>query len=208
MKKLKRISFIVFVLFMISTAMFGKSSKRTNIPKFVIQYGINKKFPMTRTVSEEKIVLKNPKIDFKGNKVYLESNYQFSSPERKSKGKFYLSSDFKYDKQKEVAHLLNFSFDSIIDTNGNEIKNSDAGKSVETFVMKEIKKYLTYNYGSKYEKRRSLRRPQMQFFAYEFKRKSDVATYSYMHRLSQKIGFEILKTKFNSNILLNKKSWV
>ena len=72
---------------MISTAMFGKSSKRTNIPKFVIQYGINKKFPMTRTVSEEKIVLKNPKIDFKGNKVYLESNYQFSSPERKSKGK-------------------------------------------------------------------------------------------------------------------------
>mgnify|MGYP003601518425 FL=1 len=153
MKKLKRISFIVFVLFMISTAMFGKSSKRTNIPKFVIQYGINKKFPMTRTVSEEKIVLKNPKIDFKGNKVYLESNYQFSSPERKSKGKFYLSSDFKYDKQKEVAHLLNFSFDSIIDTNGNEIKNSDAGKSVETFVMKEIKKYLTYDYGSKYEKR-------------------------------------------------------
>ena len=138
---------------MISTAMFGKSSKRTNIPKFVIQYGINKKFPMTRTVSEEKIVLKNPKIDFKGNKVYLESNYQFSSPERKSKGKFYLSSDFKYDKQKEVAHLLNFSFDSIIDTNGNEIKNSDAGKSVEIFVMKEIKKYLTYDYGSKYVKR-------------------------------------------------------
>lgn len=128
-------------------------NKTIHVPKGVIQGKVDKKFPITKNVLISKITLKNPKVDFKGERMYVESDYDASLLNESSRGKMYLSTNIKYDEKNEDVYLVDLSIDKIIDENGKEVTNSSTEKKVKALIINYIEMSPVYKYGEEYEEK-------------------------------------------------------
>ena len=128
-------------------------NKTIHVPKAVIQGEVNKKFPITRNFLVSKITIKSPKVDFKEDRMYIETDYEASFLNEGSKGKMYLSTNIKKKKKNEDLYLVDLSVDKIIDENGKEVTNSSTENKVKTLITNYIEMSPVYKYGEKYEEK-------------------------------------------------------
>ena len=128
-------------------------NKTIHVPKSVIQGKVNKKFPITKNLIVSKVIIKSPVIDFKGERMYIETDYEAFLLNESSKGKMYLSTDIRYDEKNENLYLVNLSIDKIIDENGKEVTNSSTENKVKTLITNYIEMSPVYKYGEEYEEK-------------------------------------------------------
>lgn len=146
--------FIILAVLLFTLVSCGFLENKTlHVPKSVIQEKIDKKFPMTRNYLLAKVTVKNPKIDFKDEKMYIETDYQASMLGGENKGKIYLSSDIRYDVGKEELYLVDLYIDRITDENGNEVGNSPQVKAVTSLITNYVEKNPVYKYGEDYDEK-------------------------------------------------------
>lgn len=113
---------VIFTLIFTIVSCDLVENKKINIPKIVIQSKVDKKFPITKKFLVGNLTLENPKVNFKEDKMYIETNYIASLiGAGSSSGKMYISTGIKYDVAKENMYLTKFSIDKILDEDGNEV---------------------------------------------------------------------------------------
>ncbi len=62
---------LVFVVALGIVSCTFLENKTLSVPKSIIQGKVDKKFPITKNFLFAKVTLKNPKVDFKGDKYIL-----------------------------------------------------------------------------------------------------------------------------------------
>ena len=78
LKKLALIMILVFVVALGIVSCTFLENKTLSVPKSIIQGKVDKKFPITKNFLFAKVTLKNPKVDFKGDKMYIDADYSAS----------------------------------------------------------------------------------------------------------------------------------
>ena len=151
LKKLALIMILVFVvaLGIVSCTFF--ENKTLSVPKSIIQGKVDKKFPITKNFLFAKVTLKNPKVDFKGDKMYIDADYSASLVGSGISGKMYLSTNVRYDTNKEeFIAILDPKFLKVfqqfaITNNVSLVALSDSteGASASVFDVKQDKKIYT-----------------------------------------------------------------
>ena len=151
MKKINLKSLIKSILLMM-VMLFGiiscnfLANKTIHVPNSVIQEKTGKKFPITRNFIVASVTLKNPKIDFKDEKMLIETDYSISLLDENSKGKMYLSSGIRYDEVKEELYLVDLSVDKIVNDKGQE-------NTLKTLITNYVEMTPVYKYGEEERKR-------------------------------------------------------
>ena len=149
---IKRIFVVITVLFGIISCDFLEN-KTIHVPKSVIQEKTEKKFPVTKNFMVAKVTLKNPKVDFKNEKIFIETDYDISLLDDGSKGKMYLSSGIRYDREKEELYLVDLSIDKITDNKGIEVANSKAENMLKSLITNYVEMSPVYKYGEDRQER-------------------------------------------------------
>ena len=149
-------SFLKTALLML-IMMFGVIScdflanKTIRVPNSVIESKAKEKFPITKNFLFAKVTLKNPKVDFKGDKMYIDADYSASLVGSGISGKMYLSTNVRYDTNKEELYLVDLSIDKILDENGKEVADSSEAKMLKSLLSNYIETTPVYKYGEEYE---------------------------------------------------------
>ena len=99
-KSIKYILLFVVMIFGLLSCDF-LANKTIHVPKSIIQEKTDKKFAITKNFLVASVTLKNPKVDFKDEKLLIEADYNINLLDENSKGKMYLSSGIRYDEAKE-----------------------------------------------------------------------------------------------------------
>ena len=137
--------------------MFGVIScdflenKTLRVPNSIIESKAKEKFPITKNFLFAKVTLKNPKVDFKGDKMYIDADYSASLVGSGISGKMYLSTNVRYDTNKEELYLEDLSIDKILDENGKEVADSSEAKMLKSLLSNYIETTPVYKYGEEYE---------------------------------------------------------
>ncbi len=97
--------------------------------------------------------MKNPKVDFKGDKMYIDADYSASLVGNGISGKMYLSTNVRYDTNKEELYLVDLSIDKILDENGKEVADSSEAKMLKSLLSNYIETTPVYKYGEEYEEK-------------------------------------------------------
>jgi hypothetical protein len=129
------------------------ANKTIHVPKAIIQEKTDKKFPITKNFLVASVTLKNPKVDFKDEKLLIEADYNINLLDENSKGKMYLSSGIRYDEAKEELYLVDLSVDKIINDKGEETANSKAEKTLKTLITNYVEMSPVYKYGEEERKK-------------------------------------------------------
>lgn len=125
---------LVFVVALGIVSCTFLENKTLSVPKSIIQGKVDKKFPITKNFLFAKVTLKNPKVDFKGDKMYLSTNV-------------------RYDTNKEELYLVDLSIDKILDENGKEVADSSEAKMLKSLLSNYIETTPVYKYGEEYEEK-------------------------------------------------------
>ena len=149
---IKSILLMMVMLFGIISCNF-LANKTIHVPNSVIQEKTSKKFPITRNFIVASVTLKNPKVDFKDEKMFIETDYSISLLDENSKGKMYLSSGIRYDEVKEELYLVDLSVDKIVNDKGQETANSKAENTLKTLITNYVEMTPVYKYGEEERKR-------------------------------------------------------
>ncbi len=136
--------FILTILLMGMISCSFLENKTIKVPKSIIQSKIDKKFPVTKNFLLAKVTLSNPKVSFKDEKMYIETNYSTSILAEGNRGKLYLSSGIRYDKEKEEMYLVDLSIDKMTDEKGKEIVDSKAASTVKTLIVNYVEMNPVY----------------------------------------------------------------
>ena len=153
MKKLiKYILLFVVMIFGLLSCDF-LANKTIHVPKSIIQEKTDKKFPITKNFLVASVTLKNPKVDFKDEKLLIEADYNINLLDENSKGKMYLSSGIRYDEAKEELYLVDLSVDKIVNDKGQETANSKAENTLKTLITNYVEMTPVYKYGEEERKR-------------------------------------------------------
>ena len=149
---IKCILLMMVMLFGIISCNF-LANKTIHVPNSMIQEKAGKKFPITKNFIVASVTLKNPKIDFKDEKMLIETDYSISLLDENSKGKMYLSSGIRYDELKEELYLVDLSVDKIVNDKGQETANSKAENTLKTLITNYVEMTPVYKYGEEERKR-------------------------------------------------------
>ena len=152
-KSIKYILLFVVMIFGLLSCDF-LANKTIHVPKSIIQEKTDKKFPITKNFLVASVTLKNPKVDFKDEKLLIEADYNINLLDENSKGKMYLSSGIRYDEAKEELYLVDLSVDKIINDKGEETANSKAEKTLKTLITNYVEMSPVYKYGEEERKRK------------------------------------------------------
>ena len=158
MKKIKLKPLIKCILLM-TIMLFGiiscnfLANKTIHVPNSIIQEKTSKKFPITKNFIVASVTLKNPKVDFKDEKMLIETDYSISLLDENSKGKMYLNSGIRYDEVKEELYLVDLSVDKIVNDKGQETANSRAENTLKTLITNYVEMTPVYKYGEEERKR-------------------------------------------------------
>ena len=154
MKKVNLKPLIKYILLM-AVMLFGiiSCNKTIHVPNSIIQEKTSKKFPITKNFIVASVTLKNPKVDFKDEKMLIETDYSISLLDENSKGKMYLSSGIRYDEVKEELYLVDLSVDRIVNDKGQETANSKAENTLKTLITNYVEMTPVYKYGEEERKR-------------------------------------------------------
>ena len=151
-KSIKYILLFTVMIFGLLSCDF-LANKTIHVPKSIIQEKTDKKFPITKNFLVASVTLKNPKVDFKDEKLLIEADYSINLLDENSKGKMYLSSGIRYDEAKEELYLVDLSVDKIINDKGEETANSKAEKALKTLITNYVEMSPVYKYGEEERKK-------------------------------------------------------
>ena len=101
------------------------------------------------------VTLKNPKVNFKDEKMLIETDYSMNFLDENNKGKMYLSSGIRYDEAKEELYLVDLTVDKIVNDEGKETGNSKAENTLKTLITNYVEMSPIYKYGEEERKRKS-----------------------------------------------------
>ena len=145
-KSIKYILLFVVMIFGLLSCDF-LANKTIHVPKSIIQEKTDKKFPITKNFLVASVTLKNPKVDFKDEKLLIEADYNINLLDENSKGKMYLSSGIRYDEAKEELYLVDLSVDRIINDKGEETA------TLKTLITNYVEMSPVYKYGEEERKK-------------------------------------------------------
>ena len=144
---------LVFVVALGIVSCTFLENKTLSVPKSIIQGKVDKKGPITKNSLFAKVTLKNPKVDFKGDKMYIDADYSASLVGSGISRKMYLSTNVRYDTNKEELYLVDLSIDKILDENGKEVADSSEAKMLKSLLSNYIETTPVYKYGEEYEEK-------------------------------------------------------
>ncbi len=152
-------SFLKTVLLMV-IMMFGVIScdflanKTIRVPNSVIESKAKEKFPITKNFLLGKITVKNPKISFKDNRIYLITDYDASLLADRSEGVIGLNSEIKFDQKTSQLYLVDLQVDKILDKNGKDMISTPAAKSLKALVSNYLETNPVYKYDQEGKKKK------------------------------------------------------
>lgn len=144
-------SFLKTALLML-IMMFGVIScdflanKTIRVPKSVIEAKTKEKFPITKNFLVGKITVKNPKISFKDNRIYLTTDYDASLLADRSEGVIELNSEIKFDEKTEQLYLVDMQVERILDKNGKDVVATPAARSMKAIITNYLETNPVYKY--------------------------------------------------------------
>lgn len=141
---IRNIFITVVLLFGMISCNFLEN-KTIRVPKALIQSKVNKKFPITKNFLVAKLTLSSPKVSFKDDKMHVETNFSTSLLTGGTKGKLYLSSGIRYDKEKEVMYLVDLSVDKITDEKGKAIADSKISETIRNLIVNYVEMNPVYS---------------------------------------------------------------
>ena len=154
LKKLALIMILVFVVALGIVSCTFLENKTLSVPKPIIQGKVNKKFPITKNFLLGKITVKNPKISFKDNRIYIETDYDASLLANRSEGVIGLNSEIKFDQKTSQLYLVDLQVDKILDKNGKDMISTPAAKSLKALVSNYLETNPVYKYDQEGKKKK------------------------------------------------------
>ena len=157
---MKKKNLFLKTLFLMLIMMFGVIScdflanKTIRVPKSVIESKAKEKFPITKNFLVGKITVKNPKISFKDNRIYIETDYDASLLANRSEGVIGLNSEIKFDEKTSQLYLVDLQVDKILDKNGKDMISTPAAKSLKALVSNYLETNPVYKYDQEGKKKK------------------------------------------------------
>ena len=157
---MKKKNLFLKTLFLMLIMMFGVIScdflanKTIRVPKSVIESKAKEKFPITKNFLVGKITVKNPKISFKDNRIYIETDYDASLLANRSEGVIGLNSEIKFDQKTSQLYLVDLQVDKILDKNGKDMISTPAAKSLKALVSNYLETNPVYKYDQEGNKKK------------------------------------------------------
>ena len=157
---MKKKNLFLKTLFLMLIMMFGVIScdflanKTIRVPKSVIESKAKEKFPITKNFLVGKITVKNPKISFKDNRIYIETDYDASLLANRSEGGIGLNSEIKFDQKTSQLYLVDLQVDKILDKNGKDMISTPAAKSLKALVSNYLETNPVYKYDQEGKKKK------------------------------------------------------
>ena len=157
---MKKKNLFLKTLFLMLIMMFGVIScdflanKTIRVPKSVIESKAKEKFPITKNFLVGKITVKNPKISFKDNRIYIETDYNASLLANRSEGVIGLNSEIKFDQKTSQLYLVDLQVDKILDKNGKDMISTPAAKSLKALVSNYLETNPVYKYDQEGKKKK------------------------------------------------------
>ena len=157
---MKKKNLFLKTLFLMLIIMFGVIScdflanKTIRVPKSVIESKAKEKFPITKNFLVGKITVKNPKISFKDNRIYIEIDYDASLLANRSEGVIGLNSEIKFDQKTSQLYLVDLQVDKILDKNGKDMISTPAAKSLKALVSNYLETNPVYKYDQEGKKKK------------------------------------------------------
>ena len=157
---MKKKNLFLKTLFLMLIVMFGVIScdflanKTIRVPKSVIESKAKEKFPITKNFLVGKITVKNPKISFKDNRIYIETDYDASLLANRSEGVIGLNSEIKFDQKTSQLYLVDLQVDKILDKNGKDMISTPAAKSLKALVSNYLETNPVYKYDQEGKKKK------------------------------------------------------
>ena len=157
---MKKKNLFLKTLFLMLIMMFGVIScdflanKTIRVPKSVIESKAKEKFPITKNFLVGKITVKNPKISFKDNRIYIETDYDASLLANRSEGVIGLNSEIKFDQKTSQLYLVDLQVDKILDKNGKDMISTPAAKSLKALVSNYLETNPVYKYDQEGKKKK------------------------------------------------------
>lgn len=122
------------------------ANKTIRVPKSVIEAKTKEKFPITKNFLVGKITVKNPKISFKDNRIYLTTDYDASLLADRSEGVIELNSEIKFDEKTEQLYLVDMQVERILDKNGKDVVATPAARSMKAIITNYLETNPVYKY--------------------------------------------------------------
>ena len=157
---MKKKNLFLKTLFLMLIMMFGVIScdflanQTIRVPKSVIESKAKEKFPITKNFLVGKITVKNPKISFKDNRIYIETDYDASLLANRSEGVIGLNSEIKFDQKTSQLYLVDLQVDKILDKNGKDMISTPAAKSLKALVSNYLETNPVYKYDQEGKKKK------------------------------------------------------
>ena len=157
---MKKKNLFLKTLFLMLIMMFGVIScdflanKTIRVPKSVIESKAKEKFPITKNFLVGKITVKNPKISFKDDRIYIETDYDASLLANRSEGVIGLNSEIKFDQKTSQLYLVDLQVDKILDKNGKDMISTPAAKSLKALVSNYLETKPVYKYDQEGKKKK------------------------------------------------------
>ena len=157
---MKKKNLFLKTLFLMLIVMFGVIScdflanKTLRVPNSVIESKMKEKFPITKNFLVGKITVKNPKISFKDNRIYLITDYDASLLADRSEGVIGLNSEIKFDQKTSQLYLVDLQVDKILDKNGKDMISTPAAKSLKALVSNYLETNPVYKYDQEGKKKK------------------------------------------------------
>ena len=149
---MKKKNLFLKTLFLMLIMMFGVIScdflanKTIRVPKSVIESKAKEKFPITKNFLVGKITVKNPKISFKDNRIYIETDYDASLLANRSEGVIGLNSETKFDEKTNQLYLVDMQVEKILDKNGKDVVTTPVAKSMKALISNYLETNPVYKY--------------------------------------------------------------
>jgi hypothetical protein len=122
------------------------ANKTIRVPNSVIEAKTKEKFPITKNFLVGKITVKNPKISFKDNRIYLTTDYDASLLADRSEGVIELNSEIKFDEKTEQLYLVDMQVERILDKNGKDVVATPAARSMKAIITNYLETNPVYKY--------------------------------------------------------------
>ena len=122
------------------------ANKTIRVPNSVIESKMKEKFPITKNFLVGKITVKNPKLSFKDNRIYLTTDYNASLLADRSEGVIELNSEIKFDEKTEQLYLVDMQVERILDKNGKDVVATPAARSMKAIITNYLETNPVYKY--------------------------------------------------------------
>lgn len=139
---MKKIITIIYLAFFSVLSL----SASVDIPASVLNYGINKVFPVNKKNFIAEVDFFNPKLEIIEGYIYVDTDYHIKAPKINFNGKTRIKSSLKYDKEKNDIQLTNVSIEKIFKENKEiDFKNNTVLNFAANFLVSYVEGKKIFN---------------------------------------------------------------